>query len=76
MESPGSTSWEAAVLAGGPADGLQVRVSDRPRTLQVSYPCQVASPGSDAQVVALHVYRLDWTVKREPLRYGFDGVSP
>lgn len=80
--------WEDAILDGGPADGLRMRVTDRPGVLQVTYPCRpVPSPeGADdtggsggsggVQVEALYVYRRDLRVRNEPLRYGYDGASP
>ncbi|MEK8142457.1 hypothetical protein NKH18_08565 [Streptomyces sp. M10(2022)] len=68
--------WERAVLDGGPADGLRVRVAHRPRVLQVTYPCVVENAGAEVRADALHVYRFDFRVQGEPLRYGFDWVSP
>ncbi|AIA07909.1 hypothetical protein ACFU90_19505 [Streptomyces noursei] len=68
--------WEVAVLTGGPADGVRLRVTGRPGVLQVSRPCRVESAPDGLQVAALHIYRRDLKVKSEPLRYGFDGVSP
>ena len=71
-----STPWEAAVLTGGPADGLHMQVADRPSVLQVTYPCRVETPAADAQVTALYVYRRRFGAHGEPLAYGFDGASP
>jgi len=75
--------WETAVLEGGPAHGLRVRVADRPRVLEVSYPCEVGTGGEAGQgrgepvrVQALHLYRRDPRTREEPLRYGYDEVSP
>ncbi|GHI06022.1 hypothetical protein AQI88_28170 [Streptomyces cellostaticus] len=70
------TGWEAAVLDGGPADGVRMKVSGRPRVIQVTHPCQVddAPPGVHAE--AVYLYRRDYTVTGEPLRYGFDVASP
>ncbi|MCK7622613.1 hypothetical protein MUU72_05740 [Streptomyces sp. RS10V-4] len=68
--------WEAAVLCGGPADGVRVRVAGRPGVLQVSRPCRVEDAPEGMRIAALHIYRRDLKVKTEPLRYGFDGVSP
>jgi hypothetical protein len=41
VETTEVTGWETAVLDGGPADGLRMKVSDRPRVIQVTYPCPV-----------------------------------
>jgi hypothetical protein len=65
--------WETATLGGGPADGMTVRVADRPAVLQVVYPCSVEEPASDAQVQALYVYRRR---PGAPLSYGFDAATP
>ncbi|WP_436775043.1 hypothetical protein [Yinghuangia sp. YIM S09857] len=65
--------WEVATLGGGPADGLTVRVVDRPSVLQVVYPCAVDTPASEAQVQAMYVYRRR---TGEPLSYGFDAATP
>lgn len=71
------TGWETAVLDGGPADGLRMKVSDRPRVIQVTYPCRVeAPPEAGVRADAVFVYRRDFQVKSEPLRYGFDVASP
>ncbi|MFF2328828.1 MULTISPECIES: hypothetical protein [unclassified Streptomyces] len=76
MDADEATVWEAAVLDGGPATGLRTRVTGRPGVLQVTYPCEMgASPGG-VQVEALYVYRRDYRVQREPLRYRFDAASP
>ncbi|MGW2490465.1 hypothetical protein ACWCV9_25080 [Streptomyces sp. NPDC001606] len=73
-------AWETAVLAGGPADGMRMKVSHRPRVIQVTYPCpaEAAPPGAPPGVRAesVYVYRLDYGVTEEPLRYGFDVASP
>lgn len=77
MDDSAAGEWETAVLEGGPAHGLQVRVAHRPRVLQVSYPCEVGpGPGRPVHVEALHVYRRDPRTRQEPLRYGYDEVSP
>ncbi|MFE3650263.1 MULTISPECIES: hypothetical protein [unclassified Streptomyces] len=68
--------WEVAVLSGGPADGARVRLTGRPSVLQVSHPCRIENAPDGMQIAALHIYRRDLKVKSEPLRYGFDGVSP
>ncbi|MFB7914704.1 hypothetical protein [Streptomyces sp. NPDC056061] len=75
-DTNGMQGWENAVLDGGPADGLRMRVTDRPGVLQVTYPCQVETSSGGIQVEALYVYRRDPRVRSEPLRYGFDGASP
>ncbi len=64
--------WESTVLDGGPADGLTVRVADRPPVIQVVYPCHVDEP-SDVQVQALYVYR---RTAAQPLTYAFDAATP
>ncbi|MGA5702776.1 hypothetical protein [Peterkaempfera bronchialis] len=66
--------WETAVLVGGPADGVQVRVADRPLVLQVTLPCPVEGTAGELTVEALHVYRRKGG--QPPLRYGFDPASP
>ncbi|WP_369390573.1 hypothetical protein AB5J72_25250 [Streptomyces sp. CG1] len=68
--------WETAVLDGGPADGLHMRVSDRPRVIQVTYPCPVDAAPPGVRVEGVYVYRRDHGVTGEPLRYGFDVASP
>ncbi|MEW1722343.1 hypothetical protein [Streptomyces sp. NPDC093109] len=70
------TAWEVAVLDGGPADGVRMRVADRPSVVQVTYPCELDGPAGGAHVDALYVYRRDLRVKAEPLRYGVDPASP
>ncbi|MEU9451888.1 hypothetical protein [Streptomyces sp. NPDC048277] len=70
------TGWETAVLTGGPADGLRVKVPDRPRVLQVTHPCQVEAGPDGVRVAGVYVYRRDYAVDSEPLRYGFDIASP
>lgn len=64
---------ESAMLDGGPADGLCVRVTGRPMVLQVTHPCPAADAPDGVQVQALYVYR---RTPGEPPRYGFDPVSP
>ncbi|OIJ87942.1 hypothetical protein [Streptomyces colonosanans] len=71
-----STPWEAAVLTGGPADGLRMQVVGRPSVVQVTYPCRVEAPADGAQVTALYVYRRRLGAHSESLTYGFDGASP
>ncbi|GHE05193.1 hypothetical protein GCM10010339_40030 [Streptomyces alanosinicus] len=71
------TGWETAVLTGGPANGLRIKVSDRPRVIQVTRPCPVeAAPPDGVRAEAVYLYRRDYTVTTEPLRYGFDIASP
>ncbi|KOV65512.1 hypothetical protein ADK64_14690 [Streptomyces sp. MMG1121] len=71
------TGWQTAVLVGGPADGVRMKVSGRPRVIQVTCPCELeaASPGG-IRAEAVHLYRRDYGVTTEPLRYGFDIASP
>ncbi|MER5357984.1 hypothetical protein [Streptomyces sp. NPDC002785] len=76
MGASSTTSWEAAILDGGPADGLRMRVADRPSAIQVTYPCELDAPAGGVRAEALYIYRRDFRVKSEPLRYGFDGASP
>ncbi|MGW6236848.1 hypothetical protein [Streptomyces sp. NPDC055094] len=71
-----ATEWETAVLDGGPADGMRMRVTDRPAVVQVTYPCELEGPSGGAQAVAVYVYRRDPRVQGEPLRYGIDRASP
>lgn len=70
------TGWESAVLDGGPADGMRMTVSDRPRVIQVTYPCRTEAAPDEPRVEAVFVYRRDYAVTAEPLRYGFDIASP
>ncbi|MEU9347709.1 hypothetical protein AB0D74_41600 [Streptomyces sp. NPDC048278] len=70
------TGWETAVLSGGPADGLRMKVADRPRVLQLTYPCQLEAAPEGMQVAGVYVYRRDYSVNSEPLQYGFDIASP
>jgi hypothetical protein len=45
----GAEDWEEAVLDGGPAHGLRIRVAGRPRMLQVTQPCLLEQgPGTGA----------------------------
>ncbi|MYT32305.1 MULTISPECIES: hypothetical protein [unclassified Streptomyces] len=68
---------EAAVLDGGPADGLRMRVTDRPAVIQVTYPCALeGASATGVRAEALYIYRRDFRVKEAPLRYGLDGASP
>ncbi|MGF1342467.1 MULTISPECIES: hypothetical protein [unclassified Streptomyces] len=76
METADVTGREAAVLDGGPADGLRMEVADRPPVIQVAYPCQAEDAPRGVRVEAVYVYRRDYTVTGEPLRYGFDVASP
>ncbi|PZG93379.1 hypothetical protein C1I97_28740 [Streptomyces sp. NTH33] len=70
------TGWETAVLDGGPADGLRMKVSGRPRAIQVTYPCQVEAAPHGMRVEGVYIYRRDYGVTSGPLRYGFDIASP
>ncbi|MEU7424818.1 hypothetical protein [Streptomyces sp. NPDC040750] len=71
------TGWEVAVLDGGPAAGLRMRVCDRPRVIQVTYPCRPAAGSPDGvRAEAVYLYRRDYTVTGGPLRYGYDIASP
>ncbi|MFF7644300.1 hypothetical protein [Streptomyces canus] len=76
MQTADVTGWEVAVLDGGPADGMRVKVADRPRVVQVSYPCRAEGAPSGVRVDGVYVYRLDHAVTDEPLRYGFDIACP
>ncbi|MFH9489501.1 hypothetical protein ACH4LZ_08865 [Streptomyces halstedii] len=71
-----TTGQETAVLDGGPADGLRMEVADRPQVIQVTYPCQVEAAPNGVRVDEVYVYRRDYAVTSEPLRYGFDVASP
>ncbi|MCW7946044.1 hypothetical protein AAW14_29610 [Streptomyces hygroscopicus] len=76
MDASSTTGPESATLHGGPADGLRVQVTHRPRALQVTYPCELSSPPGGMRAEALYIYRRDLKVQTEPLRYGFDAASP
>ncbi|MET9914951.1 hypothetical protein ABZZ74_51310 [Streptomyces sp. NPDC006476] len=76
MKTTGVTGWETAVLDGGPADGLRMKVSDRPRVIQVTCPCRVEGAPQGLRAEGVYVYRRDYGVDSEPLRYGFDIASP
>lgn len=46
----GAEDWEEAVLDGGPAHGMRVRVAGRPRMLQVTQPCLLEQdPAGEAE---------------------------
>ncbi|MFE1270694.1 hypothetical protein [Streptomyces sp. NPDC058757] len=66
---------ESALLSGGPADGVRVRLRGRPGLLQVTYPCEVEGAGDGMRVAAVHVYRRDGRSSGE-LRYGYDPAAP
>ncbi|MFJ9896742.1 hypothetical protein ACIQPR_25775 [Streptomyces sp. NPDC091280] len=76
MENSSTTNWETAVLDGGPAHGVRTRVADRPRLIQVTYPCPSDGVEDGARVEAVYLYRRDHAVTTAPLRYGFDAASP
>ncbi|GAA3032929.1 hypothetical protein FHS39_002497 [Streptomyces olivoverticillatus] len=76
MTHDGMTQCETAVLHGGPADGVTIRVTHRPGVVQVTHPCTVEGPAGGMRIAALYIYRRDLRVTEEPLRYGFDAVSP
>ncbi|MEV7892156.1 hypothetical protein ACWD3I_48770 [Streptomyces sp. NPDC002817] len=76
MGTGGASAGEIAVLDGGPADGMKVRVTDRPRLIQVTSPCEVEDPADGTRVEALYLYRRVHGVSDEPLRYSFDVTSP
>ncbi|MBY8881782.1 hypothetical protein [Actinacidiphila acidipaludis] len=69
-----SVAWETAELEGGPADGAKIRVTGRPRVLQVTAECPVEEGSAQAlRVAAVYVYRRK---HQEPLRYAWDWASP
>ncbi|MFF7468967.1 hypothetical protein [Streptomyces sp. NPDC008092] len=76
METSPVAGWETAVLSGGPADGLRLRVADRPWVIQVTHPCEMTERPDGMRAEALYIYRRDSGVTTEPLRYGFDIASP
>ncbi|WP_433453653.1 hypothetical protein ACQPXS_35915 [Streptomyces sp. CA-142005] len=76
METTDVRAWETAMLAGGPADGMRMRVSGRPRVIQVTYECQVEGAPYGVRAEGVYVYRRDHSATSEPLRYGFDIASP
>ncbi|MFI5763188.1 hypothetical protein ACIA8F_19910 [Streptomyces sp. NPDC051563] len=78
MSGEDSVSWESAVLVGGPAEGVRVRVVGRPPVLQVTFPCELEADTDAVRVEALYVYRRDvrQASDEEALTYGFDGASP
>ena len=76
METTDTTGWETAVLDGGPADGVRMKVSGRPRVIQVTHPCRMEASSTGVRADAVYLYRRDYTVDGEPLRYGFDAASP
>ncbi|SBU94817.1 hypothetical protein F558DRAFT_05108 [Streptomyces sp. AmelKG-A3] len=53
-----------------------MEVADRPQVIQVTYPCQVEAAPNGVRVDEVYVYRRDYAVTSEPLRYGFDVASP
>ncbi|WP_420034401.1 hypothetical protein ACN2WE_19410 [Streptomyces sp. cg28] len=78
MNPHAQAARELAVLEGGPAHGLRLRVTDRPPVVQITRPCEMEDPAGPAglRAEALYVYRRDLSSHGEPLRYGFDGASP
>ena len=76
MDAITATDRETAVLDGGPADGMRVKVSGRPRVIQVTCPCEAEPPRAGVRVEGVYVYRRDHRVTEPPLRYGFDIASP
>ncbi|MFE9169130.1 hypothetical protein [Streptomyces kebangsaanensis] len=76
MATTDVTGWETAVLDGGPADGLRLKVSGRPRVIQVTHPCQMEAAPHGMRAEGVYVYRRDHAVDSQPLRYGFDIASP
>ncbi|MFE3850541.1 hypothetical protein ACFXPN_05270 [Streptomyces griseorubiginosus] len=76
MDNRVGIGWEAAVLDGGPADGMKLRVADRPWVIQVTRACELDVPRDGVRAEAVYVYRRDHRVTTEPLRYGFDIASP
>ncbi|AZM79820.1 hypothetical protein D1J63_36415 [Streptomyces sp. KPB2] len=76
METTEATSWETAVLTGGPADGAHMKVTGRPWVIQVTRACAPDDVPDGVRVEAVYVYRRDARVKDRPLRYGFDAASP
>ncbi|MEW1864842.1 hypothetical protein OG896_21780 [Streptomyces sp. NBC_00669] len=67
-------TWETAELEGGPADGTRIRVTGRPKVLQVTVDCPVEEGAPEVSVAAVSVYRRK--AGPLPLRYGWDGASP
>ncbi|MFI8320999.1 hypothetical protein [Streptomyces sp. NPDC085529] len=67
--------WESALLSGGPADGVRVRLRGRPGLVQVTYPCEVEEPRDGMRATAVYVYRRDDRLPGE-LRYGYDPAAP
>jgi hypothetical protein len=55
---------------------MRVKVADRPRVVQVTYPCRAEGAAAGVRVEGVYVYRLDHGVTEEPLRYGFDIACP
>lgn len=76
MDTDCTTREEHAVLVGGPAHGLRMRVTDRPPVVQVTRPCEVEAPPGGVRAEALYVYRLGLPAGDGPLRYGYDAASP
>lgn len=66
---------ESALLIGGPAHGIRVRVTGRPNVIQVTWPCEVETPRSGVRAAALAIYRRE-AGESDGLRYGFDPASP
>ncbi len=53
-----------------------MEVADRPHVIQVTYPCRVEDAPNGVRVEEVYVYRRDYAVTGEPLRYGFDIATP
>lgn len=67
-------AWETAELEGGPADGTRIRVSGRPRVLQVTTECPLEEGAHSVRVEAVYVYRRK--VGEPSLLYAWDWASP
>ncbi|MFJ5709374.1 hypothetical protein [Streptomyces sp. NPDC093105] len=67
--------WESALLSGGPADGVRVRLRGRPGLVQVTYPCEVEESRDGMRATAVYIYRRDSHSPGE-LRYGYDPAAP
>ncbi|MGW3192855.1 hypothetical protein ACWDBT_34035, partial [Streptomyces ardesiacus] len=57
MDTTDATSWETALLTGGPVDGAHMRVTGRPWVIQVTRPCAPDDVPDGVRVEAVYVYR-------------------
>ncbi|AEW98971.1 hypothetical protein [Streptantibioticus cattleyicolor] len=73
MAGEDGTGWETAVLHGGPADGLRVKVVGRPPVIEVTQPRPVEAAGTAGRTT--YLYRRAPGADTGPVRYGYDAAD-